>query len=175
MPIRKICFSRAEFGIRLVPGKPVFLTASTEALQTEHGHNVIGEIWRREVERRMGLAASSGGSGRPSCPGRGALSCPEARWRPCRDGGGGYHWFRIMGAGYAYRIASPDLLCRKARKREHGRLCSASVPPSRDGLIPQRLLRRRQPRLQLGGRPSLWYVWAVTADAFKAAPGSERV
>ena len=51
-------FQPGQFEIRLVPGKPVFLTASTEALQTEHGHNVIGEIWRREVERRMGLALS---------------------------------------------------------------------------------------------------------------------
>ena len=47
-------FQPGQFEIRLVPGKPVFLTASTEALQTEHGHNVIGEIWRRESNAAWG-------------------------------------------------------------------------------------------------------------------------
>lgn len=160
-------FQPGQFEIRLVPGKPVFLTASTEALQTEHGHNVIGEIWRREVERRMGLGGLLGESGRPSCPGRGALSCPEARWRPCRDGG--LPLVRIVGAGYAYRAARPDLLCRKAR-RGHGR--AARPRFRRQGRAhPQRLLRRRQPRLQLGGRLPLVCLGRA-ADA-QGAAGSE--
>ena len=88
-------FQPGQFEIRLVPGKPVFLTASTEALQTEHGHNVIGEIWRREVERRMGLTASSGESWKAILPGKGERFLVR---RP--DGGAvtvGYHWFGSWG------------------------------------------------------------------------------
>ncbi len=147
-------FQPGQFEIRLVPGKPVFLTASTEALQTEHGHNVIGEIWRREVERRMGLAASSERSGRPSCPGRGALSCPEARWRPCRDGG--LPLVRIVGAGYAYRAAG--LTFYAGRPEEGTDVLLGLGSAVRDGLIPN-VFSADGNHAYNSADASLWYVW----------------
>ena len=142
----------------LVSAGPVRDQACSRQTSVPHRFDGGAPDGARAQRHRRGLAAGSrtphgvggllGESGRPSCPGRGALSCPEARWRPCRDGG--LPLVRIVGAGYAYRAARPDLLCRKAR-RGHGR--AARPRFRRQGRAhPQRLLRRRQPRLQLGGR-----------------------
>ena len=166
LPIRKICFQPGRFEIRLVPGKPVFLTAFDGGAQTEHGHNVIGGSGG-EAERRMGLAASS-----ESLEGhlarKGSAFCPEARWRPWRDGG--LPLVRIGGRDTLYRAARPGPSMPEGPKRV--RMCCSAFPPSGTGSSPPSSpptattpTTRRT--------PPLWYVWAAAADALGAA-GSEK-
>ncbi|MFQ8887333.1 MAG: amylo-alpha-1,6-glucosidase [Bilophila wadsworthia] len=88
-------FQPGQFEIRLVPGKPVFLTASTEALQAEHGHNVIGEVWRRKSNAAWGWRP-------PSESLEGHLAREGERFLVRRPDGGlavtaGYHWFGSWG------------------------------------------------------------------------------
>ena len=157
-------FQPGQFEIRLVPGKPVFLTASTEALQTEHGHNVIGEIPRREVERRMGLAASRR-VWKAILPGKGAFSCPEARWEaPKRrrattgsDRGGGIRLSRC-----------PAWFSAPEGPEEGTDVLLGLGSAVRDGLIPN-VFSADGNHAYNSADASLWYVWAVQ-QMLKALP-----
>ena len=149
-------FQPGQFEIRLVPGKPVFLTASTEALQTEHGHNVIGEIWRREVERRMGLAASSESL-------EGHLAREGERFLVRRPDGGlavtaGYHWFGSWGRDTL--IALPGLTFYAGRPEEGTDVLLGLGSAVRDGLIPN-VFSADGNHAYNSADASLWYVWAV--------------
>lgn len=96
---------------RSVSAGPVRDQACSRQTSVPHRFDGGAPDGARAQRHRRDLAAGSrtphgvggllGESGRPSCPGRGAFSCPEARWRPCRDGG--LPLVRIVGAGYAYR------------------------------------------------------------------------
>ena len=157
-------FQPGQFEIRLVPGKPVFLTASTEALQTEHGHNVIGEIWRREVERRMGLAASSESL-------EGHLAREGERFLVRRPDGGlavtaGYHWFGSWGRDTL--IALPGLTFYAGRPEEGTDVLLGLGSAVRDGLIPN-VFSADGNHAYNSADASLWYVWAVQ-QMLKALP-----
>ena len=162
-------FQPGRFEIRLVPGKPVFLTASTEALQTEHGHNVIGGIWRREAERRMGLAASSESL-------EGHLAREGERFLVRRPDGGlgvtaGYHWFGSWGRDTL--IALPGLTFYAGRPEEGTDVLLGLGSAVRDGLIPN-VFSADGNHAYNSADASLWYVWAVQ-QMLKALPDRKRL
>ena len=162
-------FQPGQFEIRLVPGKPVFLTASTEALQTEHGHNVIGGIWRREAERRMGLAASSESL-------EGLLAREGERFLVRRPDGGlgvtaGYHWFGSWGRDTL--IALPGLTFYAGRPEEGTDVLLGLGSAVRDGLIPN-VFSADGNHAYNSADASLWYVWAVQ-QMLKALPDRKRL
>ena len=147
----------------------MFLTASTEALQTEHGHNVIGGIWRREAERRMGLAASSESL-------EGHLAREGERFLVRRPDGGigvtaGYHWFGSWGRDTL--IALPGLTFYAGRPEEGTDVLLGLGSAVRDGLIPN-VFSADGNHAYNSADASLWYVWAVQ-QMLKALPDRKRL
>ena len=145
LPIRKICFSRASS--RSVPGLFPHRLTEVPRRSTAQCHR---RFWRREVERRMGLAASSE-SLKAILP-EGSAFCPEARWRPCRDGG--LPLVRIVGRDTL--IALPGLTFYAGRpRRGHGRAARLLGSAVRDGSSPTSSPPTATTPLQLGRTPPL--------------------
>ncbi len=149
-------FQPGVFDIRLVPGKPVYLTASTEAIRTAHGQDVIGAIWRQEAERRLEKARSTETL-------EGHLAHEGEKCLIRRSGGepavvAGYHWFGSWGRDTL--IALPGLTFYAGRPDTGADVLARMGAAARDGRIPN-CFSADGNHAYNSVDASLWYVWAV--------------
>lgn len=158
-------FQPGIFEIRLAPGKPVFLTASTEALDISHRQRKLVEsLWQEEAERRTEVA-------REAETLEGHLAHEGEKFLVRRASGepavvAGYPWFGAWGRDTL--IALPGLTFRAGREALGVEMLAHIGTTMKDGLIPNCFSADGHHAYNCVDS-SLWYVWAVQ-EMFRALP-----
>lgn len=146
-------FKPGEFLIRIVPGKPVYLTASVEPVPVGGRGGAVGTRWRREAERRRAKAADTLED---------HLANEGEKFLVRRNGEGavvaGYHWFGSWGRDTF--IALPGLTFCAGRCEAGCAILAAAGAGAKDGRIPNTYSASGEHSYN-SVDASLWYVWAV--------------
>lgn len=165
-PFEEDLFQPGIFEIDLVPGKPVYVTASLEELPS--GGDVIPSLWRTETKRRvLRSKASQTLEGQLACEGEDFL---------VRQANGalrvlaGYHWFDAWGRDTM--IALPGLTVLAGRADEGREILLSAAQEMKDGLLPN-CYEPSGNHAWNSADASLWYVWAVQRMASYLPDGQD--
>lgn len=152
------------FDIALEPGKPAYLTVSTESLQKEHARHALDALWQAERDRRLAAEKEAWDiQGHLRREGERFL-CVAPRLKPGRADStpdsvtAGYHWFGAWGRDTL--IALPGLTFFAGRQRVGEHILAHLGAAVKNGLIPNVFSPDGQHAYNCVDA-SLWYIWAV--------------
>ena len=165
-PFREDLFQPGVFEMALEPGKPVYLTASTEPVRGLEA-DCIASMWEKESARRLADAPAAESL-------EGHLAKEGDKFLIVSPLGGprilaGYHWFDAWGRDTL--IALPGLTFCAGRPTPGLTLLAAVGKTARQGLIPN-CFSDDGKHAYNSVDASLWYVWAVQ-QLMAWVPGQE--